>query len=76
MGTLWGPVVGALAIVALSEVFRAYFASAHLVVYGILIIGAILFMPEGIVGSLAARWPRRARGGALGDEAAAGARGR
>jgi len=58
MGTLLGPVVGALVIVTLSEAFRAYFAAAHLIVYGVLIIVAIVFMPEGIVGSLAARGPR------------------
>ena len=72
MGTLWGPVVGALLIVALSEAFRAYFAAAHLIVYGVLIIVAILFMPEGVVGSLAARWPRGARPWAAAEAPAAG----
>ena len=76
MGTLWGPVVGALLIVALSEAFRAYFAAAHLIVYGVLIIVAILFMPEGVVGSLAARWPRGARPWAAAGEAPAAGRGR
>lgn len=58
MGTLWGPPVGALVIVGLSELFRAYFAAAHLIIYGLLIILVILFLPEGIVGSLQQRWLR------------------
>jgi branched-chain amino acid transport system permease protein len=60
MGTLWGPVVGALAVVILSELFRTVFAAAHLILYGVLIIVVILFMPEGIVGSLRQRWARPA----------------
>lgn len=76
MGTLGGPVVGALVIVCLSEVFRAYFAAAHLIIYGVLIIVVILFMPEGIVGSLAARWPHLGGGRGPADEAAAPGGGR
>ncbi|MBI5166751.1 MAG: branched-chain amino acid ABC transporter permease [candidate division NC10 bacterium] len=64
VGTLLGPGVGALVIVVLSEVFRTLFAAANLIIYGILIILVILFMPEGVVGGLkrylAPRLPKEA----------------
>jgi len=59
MGTLFGPVVGAFAIVALSELFRGLLAGANLIVYGILIVLVILFMPEGVVGALGKARARR-----------------
>jgi len=52
IGTLWGPAVGALVVVLLSEGFRTYFAQASLLVYGALIIIVILFLPRGIMGSI------------------------
>ncbi len=55
IGTQWGPAVGALVVVLLSEGFRTYFAQASLLVYGALIIVVILFLPRGIVGSIKAR---------------------
>jgi len=50
IGTFWGPVIGALVVVLFSEGFRNIFAEAHVLVYGVLIIIVILFLPEGIVG--------------------------
>ncbi len=48
-GTLYGPAVGAVMMVILSEVFRAYFGHANLLVLGILIILIIVFIPDGVV---------------------------
>jgi branched-chain amino acid transport system permease protein len=50
IGTFWGPVVGAMVVVSFSEGFRHFFPETHVLVYGILIILVILFLPEGIVG--------------------------
>jgi branched-chain amino acid transport system permease protein len=75
VGTLWGPVLGALLLVPLSEALRANLISeglfrihvldrtsaagafisenlahGHLLIYGILVIVVILFMPDGLVG--------------------------
>ncbi len=48
-GTLYGPAIGAVTMVLLSEVFRAYFGHANLLILGILIILIIVFIPDGVV---------------------------
>jgi branched-chain amino acid transport system permease protein len=48
-GTLYGPAIGAVIMVGLSEVFRAYLGSANLLVLGILIIFIIVFIPDGVI---------------------------
>lgn len=77
MGSLWGPVLGALVLVPLAEVLRSNMATellvkvglvnaesrvglflkenlshAHVLIYGILVVLVILFMPEGLMGAL------------------------
>lgn len=54
LGTLFGPVVGSFILTPLSEVSRAYFAKGgleglHLILYGVLAILVVLFMPKGII---------------------------
>ncbi|CAB1063108.1 Branched-chain amino acid transport system permease protein LivM (TC 3.A.1.4.1) [Olavius sp. associated proteobacterium Delta 1] len=54
LGTLFGPVVGSFILTPLSEISRAYFAKGgleglHLVLYGLLAILVVLFMPKGII---------------------------
>ncbi len=50
--TVVGPLVGGALIVLLSETLRGYFASAHLLIYGSLVILVVLFMPDGLVGAV------------------------
>lgn len=53
MGTILGPIVGALIIVPLGEItahFFGGFAGVHLMVYGLILVLVILFLPEGLVG--------------------------
>lgn len=53
MGTILGPIIGALIIVPLGEItahFFGGFAGVHLMVYGLILVLVILFLPEGIVG--------------------------
>ncbi|MCF7929397.1 MAG: branched-chain amino acid ABC transporter permease [Spirochaetales bacterium] len=52
-GTM-GPVVGALLLGIVSEYLKLYIPYGHLVIYGIIVVIVILYMPQGIVG-LAAR---------------------
>ncbi|MBO8172953.1 MAG: branched-chain amino acid ABC transporter permease [Bacillaceae bacterium] len=59
VGTLMGPVVGAVVLTVLSEVFKSYFDNAYLIVYGLLLILVILYMPEGIYGYLKKKWNAR-----------------
>jgi branched-chain amino acid transport system permease protein len=54
LGTLFGPVIGSFILTPLSEISRAYFAKGgleglHLVLYGVLAILVVLFMPKGII---------------------------
>jgi branched-chain amino acid transport system permease protein len=49
MGSILGPVIGAVFLVILPEVFR-FLAEYRGVVYGLIMIAAILFRPEGIAG--------------------------
>lgn len=58
-GTIWGPAVGALVLIGAGEMFRTTFAEANLLIYGILILVVVLFVPRGIVGELARRHIRR-----------------
>jgi branched-chain amino acid transport system permease protein len=54
-GTLLGPLVGALVLETANEVFKNIFKEAHLLIYGILVVLVVLFLPEGIVGTLMRR---------------------
>ena len=60
IGTVAGPVLGAIVLVLISEFFRASLAQAHLLVYGILVIVVILVMPDGLLGFITHRLRRRA----------------
>ena len=60
IGTVAGPVIGAVVVVLLSEALRASLSSAHLLVYGVLVIIVILTMPDGFVGFIAQRLRRKA----------------
>ena len=54
-GTLLGPLVGSVVLESASEIFKNVFKEAHLLIYGVLIVLVVLFMPEGIVGSITRR---------------------
>jgi len=58
-GTIWGPSVGALLLIGSGEVFGAAFAQASLLIYGILILVVILFLPRGVTGEINRRAVRR-----------------
>jgi len=54
LGTLFGPVIGSIVLTPLSEISRAYFAKGgleglHLILYGVVAILVVLFMPKGII---------------------------
>ncbi|MCR4425262.1 MAG: branched-chain amino acid ABC transporter permease [Firmicutes bacterium] len=51
MGHQAGPIVGVLLLMYAREAFRP-FQDYQLVVYGLLLIGVIVFMPKGVVGSI------------------------
>jgi len=60
IGTVAGPVLGAVILVLISEGLRTTVAQAHLLVYGVLVIVVILVMPEGFLGFISQRLRRKA----------------
>lgn len=54
LGTVWGPTVGALLLIPVAELARANLSGsvggAHLVIYGMVMVLVMLFMPKGIIG--------------------------
>jgi len=60
-GTLAGPMVGAVVLESASEIFKSVFQEAHLLIYGLLLIVVVLFLPEGIVGSVEGMLRKRKR---------------
>ncbi len=48
VGTVWGPLLGSLVLTLSSELFKAFFREAHLLVYGLLLVTVVLFMPGGV----------------------------
>lgn len=73
-GTVLGPIVGAFLTTPVSELTSAYlaqFPGLHLVIYGIILILVILFLPEGIVGWFENRAQQRKIKRGLADAAAA-----
>jgi branched-chain amino acid transport system permease protein len=55
--SVWGPVVGAGLLTLLPEFIRV-FADQRLITYGALLMVVIVYLPDGIVDTLKARWLR------------------
>ncbi|HUJ69129.1 MAG TPA: branched-chain amino acid ABC transporter permease [Syntrophorhabdales bacterium] len=51
-GTLFGPVVGSVFLVVLSEVFANTLGQAHLIIFGFVFILVVLFLPQGLMGGV------------------------
>jgi branched-chain amino acid transport system permease protein len=64
IGTLWGPALGALVLIPLTELTRSYFGGSgsglDLIIYGLLIIAISLARPEGLTSLFAGRRAARA----------------
>ncbi|HKD82798.1 MAG TPA: branched-chain amino acid ABC transporter permease [Candidatus Angelobacter sp.] len=71
-GTLLGPIVGAALLLSAQEVFKNQFHESHLLIYGILIVIVVLFVPEGIVGGLQQLFRKRTSPPSTGAQAALG----
>jgi branched-chain amino acid transport system permease protein len=65
IGTMLGPLVGVITLVTASELMYTL-SSYRLVIFGVLLIVFMVFIPRGIVGEIEARWSRiikRVKGG-------------
>ena len=60
MGTLWGPVLGAVVLHTLADLTRNLFGAVpgiNLVIYGVVLVLIVMFLPRGLAGILD-RWKR------------------
>ncbi|TFV61904.1 branched-chain amino acid ABC transporter permease [Geodermatophilus sp. DF01-2] len=51
LGTIWGPLVGAVTVVIVRDVLAQNFVQLHLLILGLFLLAVVLLMPEGIVGA-------------------------
>ncbi len=51
-GTIGGPIVGSIFLVILSEIFALTLGEAHLIIFGLLFVLIVMFLPYGFVGSI------------------------
>jgi len=60
-GTLMGPILGSVFLVVLSEIFALTLGEAHLIIFGLLFILVVLFLPRGLMGGadMARTWMYR-----------------
>jgi branched-chain amino acid transport system permease protein len=59
-GTVLGPILGSVVLETSSEIFKSVFHEAHLLIYGLLLVVVVMFLPEGIIGTINS-WLRRRR---------------
>ena len=62
MGNLVGPVLGAALFTYIGELLLTRFPDLYMLIFGVVLIVSIVFMPNGVVGLLQGLW-RRIRGG-------------
>jgi len=62
LGTFYGPIIGGILFTFLPELLRAI-ADYRMMIYGLMMSVAIIFMPEGIIGVLQSWIPRRTEQG-------------
>jgi branched-chain amino acid transport system permease protein len=62
MGTLFGPVLGAALFTYIGELLLTRFPDLYMLIFGVVLIVSIVFMPNGVMGLLQGLW-RRIRGG-------------
>jgi branched-chain amino acid transport system permease protein len=60
LGTVQGPVIGAILLKLSSEIFRYQFTNANLLIYGLLLVLVILFLPDGLLGGFRKLTQRKA----------------
>lgn len=56
--TIAGPIIGAVILTLLQEYLRTMIESGSLVIYGVLLIISIIFMPQGVWGLLSKGWSK------------------
>ena len=52
-GTVLGPIVGSVVLETAAEIFKNTFKEAHQLIFGVLLVVVVLFLPGGIMGTIA-----------------------
>jgi branched-chain amino acid transport system permease protein len=55
-GTVWGPVLGAVALFVIQELVWARYPYVHPLLFGAIIVAVVLLMPRGVLGLLQTRY--------------------
>jgi branched-chain amino acid transport system permease protein len=55
-GTVWGPVLGAVALFVIQEIVWARYPYVHPLLFGAIIVAVVLLMPRGVLGLLQLRY--------------------
>ena len=58
MGQLFGPVIGAVIFTYLEEFLITRVPELYMLIFGIVMVGAILYLPDGVVGFIQKQWKR------------------
>jgi branched-chain amino acid transport system permease protein len=61
MGQLYGPIIGAAIFAYLDEILITKFPYHYMLIFGIIMVIAILYMPDGLVGLIQKVWKRISR---------------
>jgi len=62
MGQLYGPVVGAVIFAYLQEFLITRFSELYMLIFGVVLVVAIIYLPNGLVGLIQRLWKRSAGG--------------
>jgi branched-chain amino acid transport system permease protein len=62
VGTVLGPVIGAVGLQLLAEYLRQRYLNLHLIVFGALLAAVVVLMPEGLVSTVSQAWRGRRLG--------------
>ncbi len=58
MGQLYGPIIGAAILTYLEEILITRFAELYMLIFGAILVIAILYLPDGLVGLIQKLWKR------------------
>ncbi|MBN1849432.1 MAG: branched-chain amino acid ABC transporter permease [Deltaproteobacteria bacterium] len=57
-GSLYGPIIGAAILTYLEEILITKFAEVYMLIFGAILVAAILYLPDGLVGFIQKIWRR------------------
>lgn len=65
IGTVWGPIIGSVVLTFISEYTRVKFGSKYsgidMIIYGMLVIIIVLFLPDGLISLTRKKWRKSKR---------------